>query len=127
MGRRGPLPRNQRPPSGGPPTPPKNLAAAAREEWDRLVDELSITREFRALTVQYIRAWEEWTEARGEIGKATGDPTRYVKERDSAREYLLRCLDKLGGTPAARARIPSAAPLDIDREKDTAEESDLPL
>jgi P27 family predicted phage terminase small subunit len=97
---------------------PEQLGPVARQEWDRVVGELTargvLSSVDRAALAAYCHAYAKWLEAIDTIEKygavmksPTGYPVQspYVAIANRQAEIMLRLVGELGFTPASRSRI----------------------
>jgi P27 family predicted phage terminase small subunit len=100
------------------PECPKELGPIARQEWDRLVDELMalglLTNLDRAALGAYCGAYALWAEATEAIQKygamiksPQGFPIQspYLAIANRQAEIMMRIASEFGFTPASRSRI----------------------
>jgi P27 family predicted phage terminase small subunit len=110
-----------RPEANIPECPPE-LSPLARQEWDRLVGELSSLRMMtnldRAALAAYCAAYALWAEAIEAIQKygamikwPTGFPIQspYLAIANRQAEIMMRIASEFGFTPAGRSRIAAPA------------------
>jgi P27 family predicted phage terminase small subunit len=110
-----------RPEANIPDCPPE-LSPLARQEWDRLVGELSSLRMMtnldRAALAAYCAAYALWAEAIEAIQKygamiksPTGFPIQspYLAIANRQAEIMMRIASEFGFTPASRSRIAAPA------------------
>jgi P27 family predicted phage terminase small subunit len=124
-GNPGKRPLNEHEPRPEPAIPdcPPQLGPLAREEWNRLITELSslgmITALDRSALATYCNAYGLWAEATEAIQKygtmvksPTGYPIQspYVSIANRQAEIMMRIASEFGFTPASRSRI--SAPLE---------------
>jgi len=140
-GNPGKLPLNDdepRPEANIPDCPPE-LSPLARQEWDRLVGELSSLRMMtnldRAALAAYCAAYALWAEAIEAIQKygamiksPTGFPIQspYLAIANRQAEIMMRIASEFGFTPASRSRIAApakAGPSLFDLMEEPPEES----
>lgn len=104
------------------PDCPVELGPVARQEWDRLVDQLAplriLTHLDRAALAQYCAAYSLWLEAieatqtYGAMVKSpSGYPVQspYVSIANRQTEIMMRIASEFGFTPASRSRISAPA------------------
>jgi P27 family predicted phage terminase small subunit len=114
-----------RPEMAAPPCPPE-LGPVARDEWNRLVNELVslglLTNLDRAALAAYCGAYALWAEATEAIQKygsmiksPTGFPIQspYLAIANRQAEIMMRIASEFGFTPASRSRI--STPSDNER------------
>lgn len=95
------------------PTPPRELSASARDEWDRVVPLLEaggvVQQVDRAILIAYCTTFAQWWESAKRL--ATEDVVLDGKLNPRARycseqlKQLRGLLDQLGFTPAARKQV----------------------
>ena len=120
-----PMNENEPKPEVVVPECPPELSPAARQEWDRLVDELGALRMLtnldRAALAAYCGAYALWAEATEAIQKygamiksPQGFPIQspYLAIANRQSEIMMRIASEFGLTPASRSRIsaPTAPP-----------------
>jgi P27 family predicted phage terminase small subunit len=105
------------PDPGGRPEAPDDLSPEAREEWNRVVDELvrvGATRVDQAALILYVQTWEVRERARAAVQKhgmlVTGGTgglkiNPAVPVELQATKQLLAILAEFGGTPSSRTRL----------------------
>jgi P27 family predicted phage terminase small subunit len=123
-GNPGKRPLNEREPEPEPTIPdcPRELGAVARQEWDRLADELGklriITNLDRAALAAYCGAYALWAEATEQIekyGSMVKSPSGYPQQSpylaiaNRQTEMMMRIASEFGFTPASRSRISTPA------------------
>jgi P27 family predicted phage terminase small subunit len=97
---------------------PEQLGPVARQEWDRIVGELTalgvLSSVDRAAVALYCTAYAQWLEATDAIQKygamiksPSGYPVQspYVAIANRQAEIMVRLATELGFTPASRSRI----------------------
>jgi P27 family predicted phage terminase small subunit len=118
------------------PEPPDSLSPEAREEWDRISEELAmlglLTRIDRVALAIYCEMWADFTEAslkirehgkviRTKSGNVVENPYYSIRKRSA--EILRGYLTEFGMTPASRCRISVPEPQPQRTEADrTAEQ-----
>jgi P27 family predicted phage terminase small subunit len=118
-----PLNPNEPRPETEIPECPIELGPIARQEWNRLVGELSalrmITKLDRAALAAYCGAYSLWAEATEAIQKygtmvksPSGYPIQspYVAVANRQAEIMMRIASEFGFTPASRSRISTQQP-----------------
>lgn len=103
------------------PDCPVALGPVAREEWDRLVRELTalrlLTNLDRAALAAYCGAYALWAEAMEAIQKygtmiksPSGYPVQspYIAVANRQAEIMMRIASEFGFTPASRSRVSTA-------------------
>jgi P27 family predicted phage terminase small subunit len=119
-GNPGKRPLNEHEPKPAPAAPscPDELSPAAKEEWQRLVGELTalkmLTNFDRAALAAYCEAYALWIEAITAVRKygtmvksPSGYPMQspYVAIANRQAEIMMRIASEFGFTPASRSRI----------------------
>jgi P27 family predicted phage terminase small subunit len=117
-----PMNENEPKPEAAIPECPPELSPAARNEWERLVGELSALRMLtnldRAALAAYCGAYALWAEATEAIQKygvmiksPQGFPIQspYLAIANRQSEIMMRIASEFGLTPASRSRIATTA------------------
>ena len=103
------------------PRCPSFLGPVAKAEWRRLAGDLAsrgfLTSLDRGVFVIYCLAWEHVVQAQelvaqhglvSEVEDGSYEPSPYFGVLNTATEMLIESADRMGLTPASRARIESA-------------------
>ena len=117
-----PLNSDEPRPEANIPECPPELGPLAKQEWDRLVNELAVLRLLtnldRAALAAYCGAYALWAEATAQIQKygamiksPTGFPIQspYLAIANRQAEIMMRIASEFGFTPASRSRIATPA------------------
>jgi P27 family predicted phage terminase small subunit len=116
-------------PEPGIPSCPDHLHGAAREEWDRIVVELSkiglLTLADRAAIAAYCTAYGRWVDAELLVAKTLcykhGDLIKVnpaVRIAHDAMVLMHKYLSEFGLSPASRARLHTTEPTEEDEYED---------
>ena len=114
-----PLNKNEPTPARGFPACPRHLDAEAREEWQRICDELDqmglLTTADRPALAVYCVAWSRWIDCEEkvkELGAVTASPKTgvaqynpYLTIANAAATQMVKLLQEFGLTPAARTKV----------------------
>lgn len=130
-----PLPKNEPMPDIGVPACPKDLSAAAKEEWERITPLLLKVGVLSVLDTAtlglYCQAYARWQEAERKIQEAkdesgdglvikapSGYPIQnpYLAIANRAMEDCHKYLQQLGLSPASRSRIVAQKKPDENRD-----------
>ncbi|HWE03160.1 MAG TPA: phage terminase small subunit P27 family [Tepidisphaeraceae bacterium] len=128
-----PLNENEPTPAKGYPACPTHISGEARNEWDRITDELDgmglLTTADRTVIALYCQSWQRWIKAETkvmEMGEIVGAPKTktpmqnpWLSIANKAHEQCHKMLVELGLTPSARSKIK------IDKSDHAADDDDF--
>jgi len=110
---------NEPTPTRGRPDCPAHITGEARQEWDRITDELDamglLTTADRTVIALYSQSWQRWVKAEQkvmEMGELVAAPKTktpmanpWLSIANKAHEQCHKMLIELGMTPSARSKI----------------------